>query len=246
VDPPAGRVWTANARPIDDATVEAQIGGDEAALGAEYDLGARAKQIHDDLLAIPHATPLDMLKVQTDDNAVFLTRWRDLLIQLLDEATVRDHPRRAELRKLVTEWNARATPDAVGYRFVRTFRDQTERSVWRMLLVGLDVDAPDAPPPPQFEGALWELVTQRPAHHPEVVSGRGESSHKGVTLRWHAPNCPAAASCRQFVHHASNAAKAVSPLFGALKRTSAKAGQPPATMAHVMSARVLAAMPCIR
>ena len=164
MDPPAGRVWTANARPIDDAAFEALIGGDEAPFGAEYDLGARAKQIHDDLLAIPHATPLDMLKVQTDDNAVFLTRWRDLLLQLLDDATVRDHPRREELKKLVTEWSARATPDAVGYRFVRTFRDQTERSVWRMLLVGLDVDAPDAPPPAQFEGALWELVTQRPAH----------------------------------------------------------------------------------
>jgi penicillin G amidase len=164
IDPPVGRVWTANARPIDDAAAEAQIGGDEAQFGSEYDLGARAKQIRDDLLAIPHATPLDMLKVQTDDNAIFLARWRELLIQLLDDATVRDHPRRAELKKLVTEWNARATPDAVGYRFVRTFRDQTERAVWRMLLVGLDVDAPDAPPPSQFEGALWEMVTQRPAH----------------------------------------------------------------------------------
>jgi penicillin amidase len=164
LDPPAGRIWTANARPIDDPAAEAQIGGDEAPFGAEYDLGARQKQIHDDLVAIAHATPLDMLKVQTDDNAVFLTRWRDLLIQLLDDASLRDRPRRAELKKLVTEWNARATPDAVGYRLVRTFRDQTEISVWRMLLAGMDVDAPDAPPPPQFEGALWELVTQRPAH----------------------------------------------------------------------------------
>ena len=164
IDPPAGRIWTANARPIDDSTAEAQIGGDEAAFGAEYDLGARAKQIRDDLVGIAHATPLDMLKVQTDDHAVFLTRWRDLLIQLLDDATVHDHPRRAQLKKLVTEWNARATTDSVGYRLVRTFRDQTESSVWRMLLQGLDVDAPDAPPPSQFEGPLWELVTQRPAH----------------------------------------------------------------------------------
>ncbi|MEJ0037412.1 MAG: penicillin acylase family protein [Gammaproteobacteria bacterium] len=164
MDPAAGRVWTANARPIDDGAAEALIGGDEAAFGAEYDLGARAKQIHDDLAGIAHATPLDMLKVQTDDNAVFLTRWRDLLIQLLDDVSVRDHPRRAELKKLLNEWNARATPDSVGYRLVRTFRDQTERSVWRMLLGGLDVDALDAPPPSQFEGALWELVTQRPAH----------------------------------------------------------------------------------
>src|SRR5262249_15225645 len=153
VDPPAGRVWTANARPIDDPAAEALLGGDEAPFGSEYDLSARQKQIRDDLAAIAQATPLDMLKVQTDDSAIFLTRWRDLLTQLLDAAIVRDHPRRAELKKLVTEWNARATPDSVGYRLVRTFRDQTESSVWRMMLVGLDVDAPDAPPPPQFEGA---------------------------------------------------------------------------------------------
>jgi penicillin amidase len=164
IDPPAGRIWSANARPIDDPAAEALIGGDEARVGSEYDLGARQKQIRDDLAAIPHATPLDMLKVQTDDHAIFLGRWRDLLLQLLDDATVRDHPRRAELKKLVTSWNARATPDSVGYRLVRTFRDQTESSVWRMLLMGLDVDAPDAPPPAQFEGALWELVTQRPPH----------------------------------------------------------------------------------
>ena len=164
MDPSAGRIWTANARPIDDPAAESMLGGDEAAFGSEYDLGARAKQIHDDLLGIAHATPLDMLKVQTDDHALFLTRWRDLLLQLLDDATVRDHPRRAELKKLITDWNGRASTDSVGYRLVRTFRDQTEMSVWRMLLQGLDVDAPDAPPPSQFEGALWELVTQRPTH----------------------------------------------------------------------------------
>ena len=47
------------------------------ALGAEYDLGARASQIRDDLLALSgHATPADMLRMQLDDRAVFLTRWQ--------------------------------------------------------------------------------------------------------------------------------------------------------------------------
>jgi penicillin amidase len=165
IDPPAGRVWTANARPIDDSAAEAAIGGDEAALGSEYDLGARAKQVHDDLIAIPaHATPADMLKIQIDDRALFLARWRELLMGLLDDAAVRDHPQRAQLKSLVTGWNARATTDAVGYRLVRAYRNQTESAVWHMLLAGVDVDAPDAPPPAQFEGALWELVTQRPPH----------------------------------------------------------------------------------
>ena len=165
VDPPSGRVWTANARPIDDSAAEAAIGGDEAALGAEYDLGARAMQVHDDLFALASpAKPQDMLKIQIDDRALFLTRWRDLMIRLLDDAALREHPQRAELKRLIDGWNARATPDSVGYRLVRAYRNQTESAVWHMLLAGMDVDAPDAPPPSQFEGALWEMVTQRPAH----------------------------------------------------------------------------------
>ena len=165
MDPPAGRVWTANARAIDDSAAEAAIGGDEAAFGSEYDLGARAKQVHDDLVAIPSgAKPADMLKIQVDDRALFLMRWHDLLIQLLDDDAVREHPQRAQLKSLVAGWNARATTDAVGYRLVRAYRDRTESAVWHMLLSGIDVDAPDASPPAQFEGALWELVTQRPPH----------------------------------------------------------------------------------
>jgi penicillin amidase len=165
IDPPDGRVWTANARPIDDVAAEALIGGDEAALGAEYDLGARARQIHDDLAAIASpAKPADMLGVQLDDRALFLTRWHDLLMQLLDDEALRDHPQRAQLKRLIASWNARATPDSVGYRLVHAYRGQAQSAVWRMLLDGLEVEVAGVPPPAQFEGALWELVTQQPPH----------------------------------------------------------------------------------
>ena len=165
IDPPAGRVWTANARSIDDAVAEALIGGDEAALGSDYDLGARARQIQDGLAALKNpATPADMLAIQLDDRGLFLARWRDLLLGVLDEEALRDHPDRAELKRLVSEWNARATPDSVGYRLVREFHNLTERAAWSMMLVGLDIDAQGAPPPSQFEGALWELVTHQPMH----------------------------------------------------------------------------------
>jgi penicillin amidase len=165
IDPPSGRVWTANARSVDDAAAEAQIGGDEAGMGSEYDLGARAKQIHDDLVAIrAPAKPADMLAVQIDDRALFLTHWHDLLLKLLTDEAVTGFPQRAEFKKLVAGWNARATPDSVGYRLVRAYRTQVEGMVWSMLLDGLDVDAPDAQPPAQFEGPLWELLTQQPPH----------------------------------------------------------------------------------
>jgi penicillin amidase len=165
LDPAAGRVWTANARPIDDPTYEAIIGGDEAPLGADYDIGARAHQIHDDLLAIKsRATPADMRRIQLDDRADFLTRWHDLLLGLLDDAALQGHPKRAELKRIVTDWRARASADSVGYRLVRAFRGSTEGATWEMLLRALEIDAAEAPPPAQFEGALWEMVSTQPPH----------------------------------------------------------------------------------
>ncbi|HSY08331.1 MAG TPA: penicillin acylase family protein [Steroidobacteraceae bacterium] len=162
VDPPLGRLWSANARPVDDAQAEALLGGDEALTGAGYDIGARAHQIRDDLAALPQrATPADMLGVQLDDRAVFLAHWRALILELLDADALRAHPRRAQFKRFIAEWNARASVDSVGYRLVRAFRDQTERTVWRMLLQAIGITEESAPPD-QFEQPLWELVTTRP------------------------------------------------------------------------------------
>jgi penicillin amidase len=115
VDPPSGRIWTANSRVVDGERLEKLgFGG--------YDLGARAKQIRDDLLAIDKATPEDMLKVQIDDRALFLARWRELLLGVLTPERVAEDPRRAEMRAFVESWGGRASVDSVGYRLVRDFR----------------------------------------------------------------------------------------------------------------------------
>jgi penicillin G amidase len=166
LDPPAGRIWTANARAIDDPTYEALIGGDEAPLGVDYDLGARAQQIRDDLMAIATpATPADMLRIQSDDRARFLTRWHDFLVTLLDEQALQGHPERAEFKRLIAAWHAQASTDSVGYRLVRKFHTQFEHATWDMFLSALHLgEASAAPPPSQFEGALWELANQQPLH----------------------------------------------------------------------------------
>jgi penicillin amidase len=88
VDPPSGRLWTANARVVDGAAL-ALIGDDG------YDLGARAGQIRDGLMAIERATVADMLRVQLDDRALFLERWRTLLAGILTDAAVAGSPPRA-------------------------------------------------------------------------------------------------------------------------------------------------------
>lgn len=166
VDPEVGRIWTANARPTDDSTQEAAIGGADASVGADYDLGARARQIRDELLALRHpAIPTDMLGIQLDDRAVFLARWRTMLLGLLDAGAVVHHPQRTAFRGLISAWNGRASVDSVGYRLVRAFRDRTEEAVWEMMLQACGIPpGEEAAVPSQFEPALWRLVNEQPMH----------------------------------------------------------------------------------
>ena len=166
VDPAAGRIWTANARVTDDERQEAAIGGDLASLGSEYNIGARARQIRDDLMALQGpVSPAEMLKIQLDDRAVFLTRWKDLLLSLIDADSLHDHPRRAEFRKQLESWSGRAAVDSVAYRLVRDYHSHAERAVWDMIGRALKIPPQDSLLiPPQFEEPLWELVHEQPLH----------------------------------------------------------------------------------
>ncbi|HET9449221.1 MAG TPA: penicillin acylase family protein, partial [Steroidobacteraceae bacterium] len=168
VDPAAGRLWTANARTIDTETWLAFMGD------GGYDLGARAAQIRDDLLALSTASAADMTKIQLDDRALFLARWRDLLLDLLDESALAGHPLRAQARALIEPWSGRAAAEDAGYRIVRAVRSQVRKDVFESLTAIARKRFPSAKfePSPQFEGPLWQLVTQRPTHliHPRYSS----------------------------------------------------------------------------
>lgn len=161
VDPESGRIWTANARIVSDELL--QIVGD-----GDYDLGARQQQIRDDLLALDQVEESDMLRVQLDDRAVLLGRWRELALELLSTERLADHPLRAEARQLIDNWGGRAAVDSAGYFLVRAFRYRTIPAVINPLaascleadqhnqfdLVGFD----------RVEGPLWALVSERPPH----------------------------------------------------------------------------------
>jgi penicillin G amidase len=200
LDPEAGRIWTANARATDDPGQLSLIGGDDAAVGADYDLGARAHQIRDDLLAVQGAaTPADMLRIQLDDRAVFLTRWRTVLTDLLDAGAVANQPRRAQFKQLITGWNARASADSVGYRLVRAYHERLGLSVWKMMLAALRI-APDEEieAPSQFEPALWRLVNERPMHMLDARYGDWRQfllAQLDSTLAQLQETCPELARC---------------------------------------------------
>jgi penicillin G amidase len=114
LDPPLGRLWTANNRQLTGPDQD-KIGGSVA------DMGARASQIRDDLLAREDFDERAMLAIQLDDRALWIEFWRHLLLDVLDEAALAGHPQRAEFKRLVAQWNGRADADAAGYALVRSF-----------------------------------------------------------------------------------------------------------------------------
>jgi penicillin amidase len=160
VDPAEGRLWTANARVVDgDALAKVGHGG--------YDLGARAGQIRDDLRTLKRASETDMLRVQLDDRAVFLERWRGLLVSTLRPLGSRPSPTpRAWARRQMEGWRGRASVDSVSYRLVRAFR----RAVMEEALSPFFARCARADPRfdpellRQLEGPVSRLVTDRPPH----------------------------------------------------------------------------------
>ena len=160
VDPPGGQIWTANARVVDGAWL-ARLGD------GGYNLGARAGQIRDDLRALDHPGERDMLAVQLDDRALFLARWRQLLLRTLSPEALAQDPRRAELRRLAADWGGRASVDSAGYRMVRGFRLMVREAVMAPFARAFRLNGE-----PRFEvgwcgqseGPVWALVTGRPPH----------------------------------------------------------------------------------
>jgi len=162
-DPASGRIWTANSRVVaGDKLAVVGIGG--------YDLGARQRQIRDDLMAVDKASEPDMLKIQLDDRALFLARWQKLLLDLLTPEAVAKDPRRAEARRFVSEWGDRAATTSVGYRIVRQFRVQVSRDALLPLVASCSAADPrfdylgrrPNQGGRQWEGPLWVLVSERP------------------------------------------------------------------------------------
>jgi penicillin amidase len=163
LDPPSSRIWSANSRETASREQQSLIAGDQITLSGGYALGARGLQIRNDLMALnDQADAAQMLAIQLDDRAVFLTRWHDLILQVLDSQAIAASPQRAQFRQAVTGWNGRADVDSVSYALVAAFHATIRDAVWQQMLMALKIATTGNPPPLQFEHALWLLVTQQP------------------------------------------------------------------------------------
>jgi len=141
-------------------------------------MGSRATIIRDRLTARDRFGPRDLLAIQLDTRAVFLGRWRDLILRTLSPEVVgrgfrleAEAARRAEdraaFRDLVERsWDGHASPQSVGYRFTRMFREQVSEAVLTFVLSECyATDATfDHAVLRRREGPLWKLLTERPMH----------------------------------------------------------------------------------
>jgi penicillin G amidase len=155
---PDGRLWSANQRMIGGKALQALGDGG-------YARPNRAAQIRDDLAKLEHATPRDMLAIQLDDHAVFLSPWQKLLLATLTPDAIAAKSTRGKLRQYAEKWEGRASLDALSYPITRMFRiavisriyppifalcEQTNPGIeWNQLLL---------------EAATWKLLREKPTH----------------------------------------------------------------------------------
>lgn len=157
-NPTQQRIWTANSRVVGGEMYD-KIGN------GGYALGARAKQIRDDLFAKDQFSEQDLLNIQLDDRAVFLTRWHKLLLEQVVPGS--HHPEQAELTKALQNWSARASEEDQGYLLVRQFRLKVRNLLFADLvnqLSGMDKHFNFRSVRKYVEEPMWAMITEQPEH----------------------------------------------------------------------------------
>ena len=163
-NPKQDRVWTANSRVVGGRDLELIGNGG-------YALGARSQQIRDSLQSKSTFSEQDLLNIQNDDRAIFLTRWHQFL---LDDVLNYDFVQAEDLSDLMLHlqnWQQRASVDSVGYLFVRTFRLNIRNALFAKLEESIqsnamlsDVSFSLRPIRHQLEIPMWQMINEQPEH----------------------------------------------------------------------------------
>jgi penicillin amidase len=160
LDPDDGRIWTANARVVGPPMLDKLGDG-------SYEIGSRAHIIRERLFARNHFTARDLLAIQLDTSAAFLSRWHDLALRTLTDEGVDGSADRSVFRDLLASgWSGAAAPESVAYRLTRTFRDIVSERVMAFVLSECYEADPsfDYTTVRRRDAAIFALVTAQPMH----------------------------------------------------------------------------------
>ncbi len=152
IKPENGRVWSANARVI--STSDLAKFGDGG-----YALGARQKQIVDQLLNTDEFTENSFYALQLDNNALFLKPWHRLLTTTLSE---KPNEYQQDLAHLA-QWQQCACTDSVGYTLVRRFRSTVINQLIAPIANTFSKhQLSSAHLLRGIEPAIWQIIEQQP------------------------------------------------------------------------------------
>lgn len=165
IDPPLGRLWTANSTQLGDPARQRLIGDGGA------DAGARSRQIRDALLARDRFNERDLLAIQLDDRALWLNPWHALMRETLDARAVAGNPDRAELARILGQWSGRADVDSAAYSLVRDFHD----TLYQAWFGGLDTRLAAGSDVRVAAGTPGQAGAQAHAAWPALSVGRASS-----------------------------------------------------------------------
>jgi len=161
LNPPTGQLVTANSR---------QLGGPAAELlgDAGFDLGARTRQLRDNVVALGDKVDVPaVFRAALDDRALYVSEWRRRAVEALDDAALAGHPQRAEFKRLLqSSWDGHASVGSVGYRLAQQYR----WSLHDLLFAGANLEMKKLDPKAtmlaatsRWSEAVARLLDERPA-----------------------------------------------------------------------------------
>ena len=169
INPPSGRLWTANNRIMGGAYMQSVGDG-------RFDPGARAKQIRDRLFEKEQFDEKDLLAIQLDDEARMMKVWQKWLQETI-EANPQTTPKTTseEFGTFAKKEELRASTNSVTYRIVHEFRNQVFSRIFgfdisrrgtlesrnRGLAKRLGIQRTI---PVSYEDVAEELIEQKPQH----------------------------------------------------------------------------------
>ncbi len=159
-NPENHRLWTANSRVVGGEMVKKLGNGG-------YALGARSKQIRDNLFTQNKFDEQSLLQIGLDDQAVFLQRWQQFILNtVLTNQVLAQHNNFQQVKELLEKpGELRASIDSVSYRLVRNFRINLRDKVFFELkssLKNTDNAFNFKSIRHQIEVPLWQLINEQP------------------------------------------------------------------------------------